>query len=104
MSFIPTGAVRPTVPFFQVMGPHQWWLGASYCRYDASVRTTIDLPDDIHELVRYLAASRGESLGATIAAVLEPLIHKLLERNLTAQIEALVRREVEKALKDVAPR
>jgi len=74
VSFIPTGAVRPTVPFFQVMGPHQWWLGASYCRYDASVRTTIDLPDDIHELVRYLAASRGESLGATIAAVLENVI------------------------------
>jgi plasmid stability protein len=38
------------------------------------VRTTIDLPDDIHELVRYLAASRGESLGATIAAVLENVI------------------------------
>ncbi|HMS14258.1 MAG: hypothetical protein V9E99_10250 [Microthrixaceae bacterium] len=38
------------------------------------MRTTIDLPDDIHELVRYLAASRGESLGATIAAVLENVI------------------------------
>lgn len=38
------------------------------------MRTTIDLPDDIHELARYLAASRGESLGATIAAILHEVI------------------------------
>lgn len=38
------------------------------------MRTTIDLPDNIHELARYLAASRGESLGATIAAILEDVI------------------------------
>ena len=61
MSFIPTGAVRPTVPFFHdPMRVRRFW--------------NIDLPDDIHELVRYLAASRGESLGATIAAVLENVI------------------------------
>jgi len=34
------------------------------------MRTTIDLPDEIHELARYLAASRGETLGSTIAAIL----------------------------------
>ena len=38
------------------------------------MRTTIDLPDEIHELARYLAASRGESLGSTIAAILREAI------------------------------
>ena len=38
------------------------------------MRTTIYLPDKIHELVRYLAASRGETLGTTIAAILEETI------------------------------
>jgi plasmid stability protein len=38
------------------------------------MRTTIDLPDEIHELARYLAASWGESLGSTIAAILREAI------------------------------
>ena len=33
------------------------------------MRTTIDLPDDVHELLKYLANARGESMGATVASV-----------------------------------
>lgn len=33
------------------------------------MRTTVDLPDDIHDLIKYLAASRDESVSATICEI-----------------------------------
>lgn len=45
------------------------------------------------------AASPNRPLEEMIAAVLEPVLQKLLERNLTPMLEEMVRREVEKALK-----
>lgn len=37
------------------------------CRYDAIVRTTVDLPPAVRRRAAELAASRGQSLSATIA-------------------------------------
>ncbi len=36
-------------------------------RYDAAVRTTVDLPDDVHSVVSRLARDRGQSLSRTLA-------------------------------------
>ncbi len=35
--------------------------------YDAPVRTTVDLPDDVHSVVTRLARDRGQSLSRTLA-------------------------------------
>lgn len=35
--------------------------------YDADVRTTVDLPPNVHERVRRLAAERGDSMSAVLA-------------------------------------
>ena len=39
-----------------------------------TMRTTVDIPDDIHELLRYLAASRGQSMSATVTAIVEQAV------------------------------
>lgn len=39
-------------------------------RYDAPVRTTIDLPADLHQLTTALARSRNQTLSQTVAEVL----------------------------------
>lgn len=49
-------------------------------------------------------ATANKPLEDMIAAVLEPVLQKLLERNLTPMLEAMVRREVVKALKDAGER
>lgn len=49
-------------------------------------------------------ASANKPLEDMIAAVLEPVLQKLLEKNLTPMLEAMVRREVVKALKDAGER
>ena len=36
-------------------------------RYDAGMRTTVDLPADVHERARRLAEERHQSLSATVA-------------------------------------
>ncbi len=36
-------------------------------RYDAVMRTTVDLPTDVHERARRLARERHQSLSATVA-------------------------------------
>ena len=38
-----------------------------WCSYDASVRTTVDLPPAVHRRARALAAARGQSLSAVLA-------------------------------------
>lgn len=38
-------------------------------RHSDRMRTTIDLPEDIHELARRVARDRGVSLGEAIAAL-----------------------------------
>jgi hypothetical protein len=35
--------------------------------YDAMMRTTVDLPDDLHRAARSLAHDRGQSLSQTIS-------------------------------------
>jgi len=37
------------------------------CAYDAAMRTTVDLPPDVHERAKQLAAERDQSLSATLA-------------------------------------
>lgn len=46
-------------------------------------------------------ANPNRPLEVMIAAVLEPVLQKLLEKNLAPMLEAMVRREVEKALQDI---
>jgi hypothetical protein len=41
-----------------------------HVHYDAAVRTTIDLPADLHQLTSALARSRKQTLSQTIADVL----------------------------------
>jgi hypothetical protein len=38
--------------------------------YDAVMRTTVDLPDDLHRLTTELARANGETLSQTIARIL----------------------------------
>lgn len=35
--------------------------------YDAAMRTTIDLPEDLHRVARSLAHDRGQSLSQTVS-------------------------------------
>jgi len=37
------------------------------CRYDAAMRTTVDLPPALHRRALELATARGQSLSATLA-------------------------------------
>lgn len=47
------------------------------------MRTTIDLPDDLHALARSIARDRGESLSETVAA----LIRRGLGQRNTTEVE-----------------
>jgi hypothetical protein len=38
--------------------------------YDAAVRTTIDLPDDLHRLARQLARDSNRSMGDVVAELM----------------------------------
>lgn len=38
--------------------------------YDAVMRTTLDLPDDVHALVRELAHQQGKSMGQVVAELI----------------------------------
>ena len=55
------------------------------------------LSDDQPEAATVTAGER--SLEDMIAAVLEPVLHRLIEKNLEPVVQDLVRREVAKALK-----
>lgn len=39
-------------------------------RYDVEMRTTIDLPDDLHRLTRAIARDEGQSLSETVTSLL----------------------------------
>ncbi len=53
--------------------------------------------------VQGIAAASDRPLEEMIASVLEPVLQRLLEKNLTPLVEAIVRQEVEKAFKERAP-
>ncbi len=38
--------------------------------YDETMRTTIDLPDDVHRILTAVARDRGETLSHTVAGML----------------------------------
>lgn len=46
---------------------------ASRC-YDAPVRTTLDLPDDLHRIMTAIARDRGSSLSETVTQLLRRAI------------------------------
>jgi len=43
------------------------WQARSDANYDAVMRTTIDLPDDVHRAALNLARDRGQTLSRTVA-------------------------------------
>ena len=51
--------------------------------YDAPVRTTIDLPEDLHDIARSIAADSRQTLSATIAQ----LLRQALSNDGPAQID-----------------
>lgn len=44
--------------------------------YDERVRTTIDLPDDLHRIAVSLARDTGQTLSQTVAALLRQALHR----------------------------
>jgi Arc/MetJ family transcription regulator len=38
--------------------------------YDGSMRTTIDLPDDLHRMTKAIARDQGQTLSETVASLL----------------------------------
>jgi hypothetical protein len=53
--------------------------------YDARMRTTIDLPDDLHQLTTAVARSRHQTLSQTIA--------EILRRSLLTDVEERIGRD-----------
>lgn len=48
-------------------GPGAGPSASCRCTYDAAMRTTVDLPPDVHERAKRIAVQRHQSLSATLA-------------------------------------